>query len=280
MKFDSRITFPYPVLGLRDDILGEPEFDYDIQEDGQRYIVEIRKIDLHNPSIKSYIGTRQAKYVCEIDCSRTFYRICVDNYAPVFRLIIPKKDVSGEVNIYLTVTASKNIYGYRNSLANKDYAPYNFDLEPGDILAYIGGLSIQTDIMAEEYKAVGSFLHFKGEDVSGISYNLTGADIEIVLPLSMFDTYVDHLKGHKYRPVIIASIIKEAITYALTQYNSHKDARWARILYSADALKDYDFEDCLDITTAIEMSNDLLKQPYCELFDSLVQLDLDDENQI
>ena len=273
MKFDSRITFPHPVLGIRNDILGEPEFDYEISEDENNHILDI-KMDLHNPSIKYYIDVKkQAKYVCEVDCYRTYYRVCEDSLKPSFHIIIPKKEVSGEVNVQLTVTAVVKIDGYTNSLANADYSGYEFNLEKGDILAYIGGLNIQTDIMADEYMAVGSFVHFKGDSVSDISYNLSGQDIEIIMPREMFDQYVNHLKGNRFRPVIISSIVKEAIVYALTQYKTYRSSRWARILKSAEVLKEYDFEeDDIDVLKAIEMSNDLLKNPHGQLFDTLEEI--------
>ena len=273
MKFDSRITFPHPVLGIRNDILGEPEFDYEISENENNHILDI-KMDLHNPSIKYYIDVKkQAKYVCEVDCNRTYYRVCEDSIKPNFHIVIPKREVSGEVNVQLTVTAVAKIDGYTNSLANADYSSYEFNLEKGDILAYIGGLNIQTDIMADEYKAVGSFVHFKGDSVTDISYNLSGQDIEIIMPREMFDQYVNHLKGNRFRPVIISSIVKEAIVYALTQYKTYRSSRWARILKSAEVLKDYDFdEDEIDVLKAIEMSNDLLKNPHAQLFDSLEEI--------
>jgi hypothetical protein len=273
MKFDSRITFPHPVLGIRNDILGEPDFDYEISEDENNHILDI-KMDLHNPSIKYYIDVkRQAKYVCEVDCYRTYYRVCEDSIKPSFHINIPKKEVSGEVNVQLTVTAVGKIDGYTNSLANADYSGYEFNLEKGDILAYIGGLNIQTDIMADEYKAVGSFVHFKGDSVTDISYNLSGQDIEIIMPREMFDQYVNHLKGNRFRPVIISSIVKEAIVYALTQYKTYRSSRWARILKSAEVLKDYNFEeDEIDVLKAIGMSNDLLKNPHGQLFDTLEEI--------
>lgn len=134
MKFDSRITFPHPVLGIRNDILGDPEFDYEVSEDDNNHILDI-KIDIHNPSIKYYIDIKkQAKYVCEVDCYRTYYRFCEDSFNPRFRIIIPKNEVSGEVNVQLTVTVVEKIDGYTNSLANADYSGYEFNLEKGDIL--------------------------------------------------------------------------------------------------------------------------------------------------
>ena len=109
--------------------------------------------------------------------------------------------------------------------------------------------------------------------VTDISYNLSGQDIEIIMPKEMFDQYVNHLKGNRFRPVIISSIVKEAIVYALTQYNTYRASRWARILKSAEVLKEYDFaEDDIDVLKAIQMSNDLLKNPHGQLFDTLEEI--------
>lgn len=279
MKFDSRITFPYPVLGIRNDINGEPEFEYELSDDGTNHVIDI-KIKLNNPSIKFYIDTKRAKYVCEVDCSKTYYRVSEKYQQPVFHVKIPKRYVSGEVNVTLTVTAVKDISDYTNSLANQDYSGYVFNLESGDLLAYIGTLSIQTDIMSDEYKAVGSFIHFKGAEVADISYNLTGQDIEVILPQEMFNVYSERLKGKSFRPAIIASVVKEAIVFALMNYKGNEELRWARILASAEVLKDYDLDDEMDIQKAIEMSSVLLKNPHKELFDKLEDIvSYEEENE-
>lgn len=276
MKFDNKTTFPHPVLGVRDDIMPLPDFDYSKHEDETDYIYEI-KIKLNNPSIKYYIDTKKAEYVCEVDCKRTYYRVCTSSKTHNFKIQIPKNRVSGEVKITLTVSTTIPIPDYCNSNANSDYNGYTFSLERGDVIAFIGSLTIHTDIMSNEYKAVGSFIHFeKGAPDSGISYYLGGNDIKITLPQEMFDTYTRNLKGKKYRPAVMASIINEALIYALSQYHNYEECRWARLLSSADVLSGHDFSKEIDIADAIDMAHEILNQPHNALFASLESM-LDDE---
>lgn len=271
MRFDEKTAFPYPVLGIRNDIMPLPDFDFESSESDRNYIFHVN-INLNNPSIKYYIDLKKAEYVCEINCRRTFYRTCFNSSTPAFLVIVPKNSVSDEVSISLTVCAKTEILGYENLRANDDFCGYTFDLEPGDVLAYIGSLTIQTDIMADEYKAVGSFLHFiKGKPDSEITYYLGGQDIEITLPRGMYETYSKKLKGNRFRPAILASIVNEALIFAFTNYKGHEQTRWARLLRSAEVLSEFDFDD-IDIWTAIEMSRLILKQPHEELFSALADM--------
>lgn len=272
MKFDDKITFPYPVLGIREDILPLPDFEFKSSESDSDYIFDI-DIVINNPSIKYYIDTRQADYVCEVNCKRTFYRECFTSRKPTVKITLPKNSVSGEVCITLTVNTSRPIDDYSNTRANPAYEGYTFNLETGDILAYIGSITLHTDIMSDEYKAVGSFLHFsKGKPEAEISYYLGGQDIEIILPREMFEAYTKRLKGNQYKPAIMSSIVNEALIYALTQYHNHPGARWARLLSSAEILADYDFDEDIDVLKAIEMTRVLLKHPHNTLFASLAEM--------
>jgi hypothetical protein len=93
----------------------------------------------------------------------------------------------------------------------------------------------------------------------------------------MFDTYTRNLKGAKYRPAVMASVINEALIYALSQYHDYEDRRWARLLSSADILSGYDFSKEIAIADAIEMAHDILNQPHNALFESLEGMLDDDE---
>ena len=282
MKFDKNITFPYPVLGLHGSPLYWPDFTYEItdSEDGKDYVFSI-VIDISKIPIKSYIKTRDAEFVCEVDCKRTYYRQCLTSTTPNFNFVIPKNAVGGEMKIMLTIDAVRPIQNYSTGTwAPHVYMDYRFDLEQGDIMAYVGSVKIHLDIMSDEYKAVGSFLHFvKGQPESAIAYDLDGQDIKVTLPYEMFENYTQHLKGNRFKPVVISSVVNEALIYALTQYHNHEDARWARLLSSSSVLADYDFEGEIDVLTAIEMAHAILEQPHSRLFASLVDIMENDDDE-
>ena len=272
MIIKNNVSFPHPVLGIRNDFLSLPDFAITPCDDESNYIYDIT-ITLNNSPIQALLGEGSAQYVCEVNCRRTFYRCCTAGSSRELRVVIPKKDVLGEVSLVLTVNAVSQIDNYENNQADKDYKGYRFRLEPGDLLAYIGKWTFQTDINANEYKTVGSFIHFfRNESSADVSFDLTGQDIRINLPPDMFDQYIHKLNVRRFKDIVIFSIVKEAIVYALTQYSCYTDNRWARLLKSTEVLSDYDFEDDFDMDQAMEMTDVLLKKPYKQLFDTLVGL--------
>ena len=277
MIFKNNISFPHPVLGIRNDFSTLPDIsDPRFSEDESNYIYDL-SITLNNPPIQHLINGGEALFVCEVNCRRTFYRQCTKGSSSDFHVMIPKKAVLGEVSLLFTVNAIVDIDAYENALADDDYRGYQFKLETGDLLAYIGKWTFQTDINANDYKTVGSFIHFfRGNPDIDVSYDPTGQDIRINLPQDLFDQYVNKLNVKRIKDIVIYSIVKEAIVSALMQYSDYSDNRWARLLRSADVLSDYDFEDEIDLDTAIEMTNVLLKNPYKQLFDTLA--DIVDDN--
>lgn len=276
MIFKNKVSFPHPVLGIRDDFGSLPDFNHTASDDENNYIYDI-EIILGNPPIEALIEAGSAQFVCEVNCRRTFYRHCVTGSSKDLHVVIPKNAVFGEVSLVLTVNTFAPIDRYENSAANSDYKGYQFRLEAGDLLAYVGSWTFQTDIDANEYKTVGSFIHFF-RDVPGgdVVYDLSGQDIRIRLPQEMFDQYVQKLNVQRFKDLLICSIVKEAIVYAFTQYSSFTETRWARLLKSAAVLSDYSFDEDIDMDQALEMTNILLDNPHKRMFDTLV--DIVDDN--
>ena len=275
MKIDQNMTFPYPVLGIRDDILPAPDCDIETYEDENNYFFKL-KCDLHNPSIKFYIDVKkQAVYCCEVDCPHTFYRKCYRSTKPEFEIAVPRKSVCNDCQVTVTVVTTTKIDRYYNSNANHDYDGYEFDLEQGDILALVGSFIVPTDIREDEIKTVGSFMHFtKGAKDSEISFYLGGSDIEINLPEEMFNIYTMKLKNDQYKPLIISSVINEALVYAILNYSDYTGQRWARILDSAvknnEDLSGIELADIKDDPReAFDIARVLLKNPHRILFDKV-----------
>jgi hypothetical protein len=276
MKFDNNSTFPHPVLGLRDDIDSIADFEYTKTSDALEYIYYI-EIKTDNQSIEKYIVEKKAEYVCEVDCKKTFYRKCITSKTPKFELHIPRNSVHGEVNITLTANAMCTITGYSNSKANEDYNDYEFDLEKGDIMAHYGAVEMQTDVTADEFKAVGSFMQFKkGPEGAQIDYHTDGDDIVAVIPKEMYEAYVLRLKGERFRPAIMASVVNEALICALMQMKEDDDRRWARIISSAPVCEDDSFP-LADVKEAIDLASKILQQPHTKLFTSLCEMTNDDD---
>lgn len=278
MKFDDNSTFPHPVLGLRDDIDSIADFEYSEDTNSLEYIYKI-EIKTDNTSITQHIDNERAEYVCEVDCKKTFYRKCITSKTPKFELLIPRNCVHGEVLITLTANATCAITGYTNAKANEDYNGYDFELDKGDVMAYYGQIKMQTDVTANEFKAVGSFMQFKkGLEGAQIEYHTDGEDIIVVIPKEMYEAYVLRLKGERFRPAIMASVVNEALICALMQMEKDGDERrWARIISSASVCEGYSFPPT-DVREAIEIAGKILHQPHTKLFTSLCEM-INDEDE-
>ena len=284
MKIDKNMVFPYPVLGINDDIMPRPVCDLETSEDEDNYYFKV-KCDLHNPSIQSYIDVKkQAVFSCEIDCPHTFYRKCYTSTKPEFEIKVPKKSVCDDCHITVTVVTTENIKNYSNANADPDYAGYEFDLEQGDILAFLECFTVSLDVKEEEIKTVGSFMHFsKGAPDSDISFYLGGSDIEINLPEEMFNIYTVKLKNDQYKPLVISSIVNEALVYAILNYSTSSGQRWARILDSAvsnnEELAGTELDDVKDDPrVAFDIARALLNNPHKILFtkiDDIFSEDID-----
>ncbi len=228
------MTLPYPVLGVNDDI--ESDFSYDIsqpEDDGEKYIFTF-KITVDDPDILRLIAEGKAEYVCEINCSKTFFRRCYGQATGDFVIELPKYMVGGRIQFEVTVTANKDINNYAPLHANEDYAGESFDLSAGDLLAYIVTFNYDADIKYDKLQAVGTFMQieeaFDGATMSSVY--LLDDKISIRLPKQMFEDYANKLRYNiKVASVIHGSLVFNALLQALYAYNGNlRKYLWARTL--------------------------------------------------
>lgn len=73
MKINS--SFPHPVLGVNKGVMPDLEDDalqlVSIDETSDTYVYNFA-LKQNNDQITQYITEKRAKYVCEVDCVRTF----------------------------------------------------------------------------------------------------------------------------------------------------------------------------------------------------------------
>jgi hypothetical protein len=274
MKFNNNSSFPYPVLGNSDDIL--PMLPVDSltkgsKEDSYSYTIQVC-LKQENGTISRLIQEGSASYVCEVDCSKTFYNRVVKFQEPTFEVSIKKKDVSGRVNLYFYVLANRPLQDYKNEGFNPVFKSFTFDLETGDLLAIFPSTYVDLDIASDKLQAAGSYMEIrKQEDTKVTRIDLSGDKIAIILPPDLYDLYRDKVGPNNVK-VIYASLAFNALTVALFSLHEYVDKEnlWARCIQAKingdEALKE--FKECdYDIPKerVFDLAQYLLDNPYTDL---------------
>lgn len=109
------------MLGIGDDILPRPSITVEpIKADSKNYYVTV-KVQMENNDISTLIKNGFAEYGCEVECSRTFFMQWFGFKTPEFTIILPRHGVAEKVSFDCRVSVIKDIKGYVNCCANKDY---------------------------------------------------------------------------------------------------------------------------------------------------------------
>lgn len=286
MRINHNISFPYPVLGHRKgiDSVADATLEETIQDD---YYVWDVAISHNNEDIDDLVSSQKVRYACEVDCQDTYYR---NSFYPDLngdqkhiKVKIKKTEIGGRVNIVVTALAVEKLNDYHNSKSTGIYTNYSFDLEPGDILAIFGEWTIDLDIKAYSYKHITNIVQLRLVDSSEVEINLNDKkSIIIELPRTKFEQHVSKLKNPLYQPVLLASIVFEALSRALQHLKENEDTTWARVL-ELKAEKDLGYENVKstiaeDPDTAFEITRKILEDPYYKLYNLLDRITDNEEH--
>lgn len=271
------VCFPYPVLGVGDDVGPKPSVKPRINEEKDDFVIHV-DIDMLNEDILKLIHDEYAIFTCEIDCPSTFYRRIFYSTEPTFDIRINRKDVAKRVCFDCTVTVTKSIKGYSNSLFHEDYKGVTFDLEPGDLLAFVGKLHYDADIRYDKLQSAGSFMTIiKGHDEDNTTYYLGKSKIEIHLPPDLYEDYRLNFNGPgKHVTIFHSSLVLNALVYALINYDEEEygNTLWARTLKYRIELEPslQRFSETLhnkDSLQILELAQALLANPYKRLLETM-----------
>lgn len=293
MKIDKKAAFPYPILGFGDDILSEkPTFATvpSLSKEKDSFVI-VFDIFLDNEDIESLISKDYADYVCEVDCTGTYFRRCFTSKQKSFVIRIPESDLKGVINFTCTVVVKRTVDRYVNCRFNEDYKGFSFRLTPGDLLAYIGEFSYDAEIRYDRLHSVDSIMEISEDTTSQLSsVNLSDRKIDIALPSGLFEIYKSHVANNvQYANIIHASLVFNALLYALYNFEDNRGTLWARsIKYRIEnepELKDFgaiddDSEFHIDMSRAADLAQVLLGDPYKRLFSAILMIDNVEEDHI
>lgn len=274
MKLNN-VSFPHPVLGIGDDVMPSPSMQYRQSSDKFYYYVVI-DIDMQNESIKKLIADEKVVYICEMECPTTYLRKGIPSKTPHFEIKIPRKEVARTVTFQCTATAIKDIEKYENEGFHEDYQGFDFRLTPGDLVAYFGDFAIEADIQYDKLKSVDSMMSIsERSDIHEPQFNLAKDKIDIQLPSDIYRQYKEFGKKMEYASIIHASLVLNALTYALYNIDEdvYQDKLWVRTikwrLDNEEELKSLGVDPFTSNEGIPQLAQAMLGNPYSRMFAGL-----------
>ena len=275
----SNISFPHPVLGIGNSVLGPINVEHEIVQTDDSYECHFNcnMIDEH---IKKLIDDGKARYFCEATCSSTLYRQSETFALPEFDFIIDRKDVRGTVEILVAVVAVEDIPKYINKNCSPLYNGFDsFYVEEGDLLAAFGEFSIEADIQYEKLKAVSQIFVVTGNNQEkGVNIDLEGDKIIVDMHPNIFALFSDDSinKNTLYAPLFHASLVLNALVKALGCLENHETSLWAKTIKHRLETEQEEhpvFKNWKDSERHIEIAQELLNNPYDSLLRAVKIID-------
>lgn len=274
MKLNN-VSFPYPVLGIGDDVMPSPSMQYSQRSDKFYYYIDI-DIDMQNEGIQELIESGKVVYVCEVECPTTYLRKGILSATPHIEIKIPRKEVARTVTFQCTATVIEDIDDYENEGFHEDYKGFTFRLTPGDLIAYFGDFTFEADIQYDKLKSVDSMMSIsERSDITEPQFNLAKDKIDIQLPNAIYKQYKEFGKKMEYASIIHSSLVLNALTYALYNIDEevYQDKLWVRtIKWRLDnemELKSLGIDPFESNEGIPQLAQAMLGNPYKRMFEGL-----------
>ena len=267
MKINS--SFPHPILGVNKGVL--PDLDdnslkvVDISERDDYFVYKFELFH-QNAQINRYISEGHAEYICEIDCSKSFYKSTVHSKETSIVVELRKDRVIGHVDFSFFIVTTIGMPSYTNIGFNKDYinpetGKYpTFSLSKGDILAIFPQWSDNTYTRFDNKPTLSAFIQVvkRRDSECDVSFNLENDIINIELPLDMFSDFKMY-NTNTYRGLLYTSLIFNALVYAILNIKD-KTYTWADSIKAImESMPDkYNGLDLYEPTDAVEIATKML----------------------
>lgn len=270
MKYNNRL-YPYPVLGISDDIKGQFQVDLKYSSDGK--VIKVNPtFRLSNTSLEEMIKDKRALFVTHLYCRGTMFRdvfVSTDNIPDAITIAAPK--LNGEVEVDFFICSVKE-ERYRNSLVNTDYSDYSFPIEKADIIAYGGKGKFYANKTYEDLKAVSALMLIDESHHAShaMKNSYEGDKITILLCKEDYQKYklVKNIGTEMYINVLHSTIVLPALLEALyflddkELSNNYSEYRW-HIVLSEIKNKSQD--------NNFTIAQNILDLPNNRLFESLIK---------
>ena len=285
MKLSNNISFPYPVLGINDDVY--PLLGVDnilMPEPVVNAMSFVFSVDLKqdNATITNLIEVGLAEYTCEIDCPKTFYRRCLHSAKPHFDIEINRKDVAGHIDFKCYVSVKKPFL-YTNPQFHEDYQGCSFELECGDILVAFSEASYNVSLKYDKLYVAGSFMQVSEDSKAERTwFNLEDEKVTIMFPHELFEQYKTLNDELNYMEIIHSSVVFNALVYAINNIGNeqYSGRMWCDAINTRfrteQQFAGLDIENPQDVYEIVQI---MLGDPYKRLFERLQNMQQENEEE-
>lgn len=280
MRINS-LSFPYPVLGVKDDVQGQYKVEVKISLSQTDIRLNFKHI-LYNETIEELIRGKKAVFCAQIICSKTFFRITYPSSQKEQEVIIPQNQLRDSVAVDFFIVAAKDIPNYSNKKSHKDYAGYNFFVGKADVLSFGGTFNFIASKQWMATNSISSFMSIRcGDFKEGpMKIDLTASNGKIVVELSKndFERYRKNHRNESFYPIYHSCIVFPALLYAVTQMllpdgpDSYSEYLWFQVLNEKEQTDKNLAKLDWDPANAAEIAQVILENPINRAFSSMDDL--------
>jgi hypothetical protein len=268
MRLSDR-SYPYPVVGNRDDVPGAAfQAAVELSSDKEAIYFDTA-IACSSKTINNLVKRGDASFVLHVECSNTLFRRAFEFHTPNHRIQIPADNLNDAVEVNVFARATRDLSAYKVDSAHSDYGDVTFEVEKGDILAVGEGHVFDLDASFDALKSIGSIMEIHESAQEGdlpMRVEFNAPKIQIVLSRKDFADY-KLLKVHESVTValttaIILPVLVEAIHY-MKDDEANDSLRWVRALHRRTESMGLKIED-----EALELAQRILELPVKRTFAS------------
>jgi len=274
------ISFPHPVLGIRDDVVGSEYLAELTVSTGKKVTTLTVKQVLTNSTLNKLISEGKAVFCLQLNCRQTLFRDTYEFKDYQKEISVKTENLRNKVLTDFYIVAKGNIHEYSIEGANQDYEGYKFEIEKGDVLAFGGSGEFLAVKDWEMLKGCKSFMEIiKGDKKSGpFEVFLSGEQVVITLSWDDYDRYYAYSDQTNLSGIFHSSIVLPVLTYVISELTSSKgeryeDCKWYQVLEFMKAedeiLKKIDWSDPANVPL---IAQTLLEFPLTRALNNLNDL--------
>lgn len=278
----SNSSFPHPVLGINKGVLpdlDETALQVKSVEENDTHFVYTFNLHQSNVQITEYIKQKYAKYLCEVDCNKSFFKETFDSDKEEIVVKIKKTDVIGHIDFSFYIVTTCRFPNYRNNNFNSDYKDFktgkfpSFDLETGAVLVMFPQWSDNVNTRFNNKPELNAFIQVvKRTDIEqNVEIDLGDDIINVGLPEKLFSDFIEYnrdlYKGLFYTTLIFHALVKAILNLEKNEGSLWADSIKAIIESTPEKYKGLSLDDPLD---AVDIATIMLShQEYGSMYDLL-----------
>ncbi|GAB5410484.1 MAG: hypothetical protein BalsKO_28490 [Balneolaceae bacterium] len=261
---NSDYSFPYPVLGINDDIDGVFESEIKVSSDEKKVIFEIKQLVIENDYFKDlyhegFIVPKLIIY-CPSNLSTKVYKIWEN-----CTISVPENDLINSITVSTILVANKEIKKYSNNTFHDDYKDTSFIIDKGNIVGVSGENTIMIS-KSDEKLSLGSIFTFlpMKEEGQPITFKFDQDQITIMAPtyknILLFKYIGEHFMWTAMNIYVIPALTR-ALFLSENDKSSYKNLRWFQVLEtifpSSEREKDNHFENAQELLLRADINGRL-----------------------